>query len=240
MLSLAVNTQEPEKQDLSDVDNLDIISIWKTIQGEGPFAGHPAVFVRTAGCNLRCPSCDTLYTTGRHKHSIAEILQAINDLGEGVVKLTVITGGEPFRQDISELVTTLLYAGSTSFDFQQVQVETNGTLYLPDFPFGSPRVSIVCSPKTAKINSQLEPMITAFKYILHADSVSQEDGLPLASLGYDCVPFRCPDSSVPIFVQPFDSGDETENARHRQAAVASCLKYGYRLSLQLHKTLGLD
>ncbi len=239
MLALPVNTQEPEKQDLSDVDNLDIISIWKTIQGEGPFAGLPAVFVRTAGCNLQCSGCDTLYTTGRHKHSIAEILTAINRLGEGVVKLTVITGGEPFRQDISELVTMLLYGGE-ALDLQQVQVETNGTLYLPDFPFGSPRASIVCSPKTAKIHRELEPHITAFKYILHADSVSPNDGLPLASLGYDCVPFRCADKCVPIFVQPFDSGDEEENLRHRQAAVASCLKYGYRLSLQLHKTLGLD
>ncbi len=239
MLSLTVNTQEPEKQDLSDVDNLDIISIWKTIQGEGPFAGHPAIFVRLAGCNLTCKFCDTNYTQYRLKRSIADILTEINRLGEGIVKLIVITGGEPFRQDISELVTTLLYGGE-ALDLQQVQIETNGTLYLPDFPFGSPRVSIVCSPKTAKINSQLEPMITAFKYILHADSVSPTDGLPLASLGYDCVPFRRPDSSVPIFVQPFDSGDEVENARHRQAAVESCLKYGYRLSLQLHKTLGLD
>ncbi len=239
MLSLPVNTQEPEKQDLSDVDNLDIISIWKTIQGEGPFAGMPAVFVRLAGCNLTCNFCDTNYTQYRLKRSIAEVLSEINRLSEGVVKLTVITGGEPFRQDISELVSTLLYGGE-ALDLQQVQIETNGTLYLPDFPFGSPRASIVCSPKTAKIHRELEPHITAFKYILHADSVSPADGLPLSSLGYDCVPFRCQDKCVPIFVQPFDSGDEIENLRHQKAAVESCLKYGYRLSLQLHKTLGLE
>ena len=29
-------------------------SMFHTLQGEGPFAGHPALFVRFAGCNLRC------------------------------------------------------------------------------------------------------------------------------------------------------------------------------------------
>ena len=36
-----------------------INEIFYSLQGEGYFTGTPAVFVRFAGCNLRCPFCDT-------------------------------------------------------------------------------------------------------------------------------------------------------------------------------------
>lgn len=32
-----------------------------TLQGEGPHAGEPTVFVRTGGCDFRCSWCDSLY-----------------------------------------------------------------------------------------------------------------------------------------------------------------------------------
>ena len=57
------NTQPAEKQVKSSGLILAINSIFYTIQGEGPFAGSPAVFVRLAGCNLQCPMCDTEYTS---------------------------------------------------------------------------------------------------------------------------------------------------------------------------------
>ena len=30
-----------------------------TLQGEGPMAGHPAMFLRLRRCNLQCVWCDT-------------------------------------------------------------------------------------------------------------------------------------------------------------------------------------
>ena len=54
---MKTNTQEPEKIDRDR--HLDVHSIFHTIQGEGPYCGHPAVFIRLAGCNLQCPGCDT-------------------------------------------------------------------------------------------------------------------------------------------------------------------------------------
>src|SRR3954467_9071958 len=49
----------------SDGNSLSIHSIFYTLQGEGPYSGCPAVFMRLAGCNLQCPGCDTDYTSGQ-------------------------------------------------------------------------------------------------------------------------------------------------------------------------------
>jgi 7-carboxy-7-deazaguanine synthase len=43
---------------------LKIVDLFYTIQGEGPYNGMPSVFVRLAGCNLRCYFCDTNFETG--------------------------------------------------------------------------------------------------------------------------------------------------------------------------------
>jgi 7-carboxy-7-deazaguanine synthase len=76
-----------------------IIEIYKSLQGESSFAGLPCIFVRLAGCNLRCAWCDSEYTfTGGHKMSAAEILAEIQHLSPtgGLVE---ITGGEPMLQE---------------------------------------------------------------------------------------------------------------------------------------------
>jgi len=49
----------------SDGLYLEVQDIFSTIQGEGPFAGKPAVFLRLAGCNLRCFFCDTDFESRR-------------------------------------------------------------------------------------------------------------------------------------------------------------------------------
>jgi 7-carboxy-7-deazaguanine synthase len=76
-----------------------IIEIYKSLQGESSFAGLPCIFVRLAGCNLRCAWCDSEYTfTGGHKMSSAEILAEVQRLSPdgGLVEFT---GGEPMLQD---------------------------------------------------------------------------------------------------------------------------------------------
>lgn len=40
---------------------LQVQDVFYTIQGEGPFAGRTAVFIRLTGCNLRCWFCDTVW-----------------------------------------------------------------------------------------------------------------------------------------------------------------------------------
>ncbi len=76
-----------------------IIEIYKSLQGESSFAGLPCVFVRLAGCNLRCAWCDSEYTfAGGQKMSEAEILAEVQRLSPtgGLVE---ITGGEPMLQE---------------------------------------------------------------------------------------------------------------------------------------------
>ncbi|MEO6120072.1 MAG: radical SAM protein [Terriglobales bacterium] len=74
------------------------IEIYKSIQGESTFAGLPCIFVRLAGCNLRCTWCDSEYTfSGGTKMTLDEVMAEITKLSP--VKLVEITGGEPMLQE---------------------------------------------------------------------------------------------------------------------------------------------
>ena len=170
------NDQVILKQD-AFTSTLKVHSIFKTIQGEGPFAGEPAVFIRLYGCNLQCPLCDTDYTSQYVDVNPEAILIAVSAFLTPN-KLVVITGGEPFRQDIGPSVRLLLKAKI------RVQIETNGTLYLRGFPYWNLGVTIVCSPKTGKVNKKLALFIDAYKYVLHADTMA-DDGLPIRALDHE-------------------------------------------------------
>ncbi len=226
-----LNMQKPEKSVHNQNGDLDIVKIFPTIQGEGPYVGMPSVFVRLAGCNLECSSCDSDYTTDRKLFSVQDILESV---ALHKHKLVVITGGEPLRQNIAPLINRLLERDHL------VQVETNGTLYRDDLPFDN--FLIVCSPKTPKIHPELEPYIDCFKYVLEEGQIDVRDGLPITTLGNDCGVARLTSlyAGGEIYVQPLDEGNDTRNKKNLQACLDVCFKFGYRLSYQLHKTLGLE
>lgn len=113
-----------------------------TVQGEGPEAGLPAVFFRTAGCNLRCSWCDTpdslpdydvkekrflpVVTSAAEVISVQEALHRIN-LESGYASSptrVVITGGEPWLQagPLLELCNALALQGT------EFSIETNGEI----------------------------------------------------------------------------------------------------------------
>jgi 7-carboxy-7-deazaguanine synthase len=228
-----MNLQVIEKRIDREDGQIDVVGIFPTIQGEGPFVGMPSVFVRTAGCNLQCPLCDTDYTGGRRAMSVDQIAEDVRGLRRG--GLVVITGGEPFRQSCGRLVRKLAMLG------YNVQFETNGTLFDESLDYGIGTHTIVCSPKTPVLATKLVPFIHYFKYVLSAEQVSVTDGLPLISLGMSGRPFR-PDPTFPrdrIYVQPCDDKDPQRNEQNTKEAIASCMKYGYRLCLQTHKAVNL-
>lgn len=244
-----INNQPPEKADRREDGRVVVHSIFYTIQGEGPFAGEPAVFVRLAGCNLQCPACDTEYTSHRTlmrpEDVYSEVCVALVDWhgqavgGDGMPggNLVVITGGEPFRQNILGVVAYLLKEGF------RVQIETNGSLYPGDaFPFHHPDLTIVCSPKTSNVHRKLVEHIAAFKYVATGESI-QDDGLPQHALEHPNAGrlFRPPAGwRGTIYLQPVDEQNEAKNAYNRAAVMVACMKHGHRLCLQLHKIIGLD
>lgn len=211
-----------------------------TIQGEGPYAGMPAVFVRFAGCNLQCPLCDTIYTGPEERHwTIERVSQEVDRLKAGLV---VITGGEPMRQSIIERLVDHLLA-----DGLIVQIETNGTVYRA-LPFHMNKLTVVCSPKAALINKSFADTgadrFLVYKYVMAYNAVDIHDGLPTTVLGKALKPAR-PDQMTlinhpeRIYLQPEDVKDSKINEQNRNAVVNSCMKYGYRCCLQMHKILGL-
>lgn len=239
---MQLNRQPIEKLARTDGQSLDVHSIFPTIQGEGPFCGVPCVFVRLAGCNLQCPFCDTEYTEGRRFMTVEEILQEVVSLHPQGQGLVVITGGEPFRQNLSVFFDALI-----TNDFY-VQVETNGSLPPTDYSYSvrteyKHGVYVVCSPKSGKVHHKTSMISCCFKYVVAHGSVRQEDGLPLQALGHTANPYvaRPPmPYDRPIYVQPMDAKDESENRRNIKAALDSCMRFGYTLQLQIHKIIGVE
>ena len=212
--------------------DLKVFEIFSTIQGEGPFAGRRATFIRLYGCNLQCPLCDTDYTSKRTQMTEIDILVAVKQYPN---ELIVITGGEPYRQDIYSLVEVLQLADYT------VQIETNGTYNRP-MPSGT---TIVCSPKEDYLGVGMPGRVTHYKYVIHHRAVHKADGLPTLALAHKTSkggilarpPLGFP--SERIYVQPVDTGDSAIDEKNLQAAIVSCRQFGYTLCLQVHKIINL-
>jgi organic radical activating enzyme len=245
---MQVNLQPHEPIQYRHDGILELVNVWQTIQGEGPFAGTPSVFVRLAGCNLECRYCDTDYTTDRYKITDKALVELVQETRPAFVQhdlegsqptmkrriqtLAVITGGEPFRQNIASFCRLLVMDG------YRVQIETNGT-YFDAEEWTVPRCTIVCSPKTPHLHPEARRRVDHLKYVLDYRAVSPVDGLPTSVLGNGLIPARPWDGfNGETWVQPSDHGDPVLNRLSREAALKSCYQYGYRLSLQLHKILG--
>lgn len=117
-----------------------VSEIFTSFQGEGPYIGTPATFLRLYGCNLNCEWCDTDISTYEmlSVDDVAEIL--ITQMEFNNINLLVITGGEPTLQmeEIKRLIKELP-------DDIKIQLETNGSIfeYLPEIEY-------VISPKEDK------------------------------------------------------------------------------------------
>ena len=104
---------------MGNADTLDISEIFYSLQGESSLAGKPCLFVRLAGCDLRCAWCDTPYAfSGGSSMTLAQVMEEVEKYP---VKLVELTGGEPLMQENSlKLMELLLAAG------RQVMLETGG------------------------------------------------------------------------------------------------------------------
>lgn len=111
-----------------------INEIFYSLQGEGFLAGVPSVFVRLAGCPLRCRWCDTKYAWDEkagQDYTIAEIVQTVlrkkSPGQQNQSKFVVVTGGEPMiNSDLPQLVRQLKTAD------KHITIETAGIAFIPD------------------------------------------------------------------------------------------------------------
>jgi 7-carboxy-7-deazaguanine synthase len=106
-----------------------LIELYKSVQGESSFAGLPCIFVRLAGCNLRCAWCDSEYTfTGGKPFTPDEIEEQVQALAP--CTLVEFTGGEPMLQarELLPLMERLLARNYT------LMMETSGERPLGEVP----------------------------------------------------------------------------------------------------------
>ncbi|MBB5346486.1 7-carboxy-7-deazaguanine synthase [Desulfoprunum benzoelyticum] len=131
--------------------------LFYSIQGESTFAGMPCVFIRLAGCNLRCSYCDAAYSyeePGR-KVSIDSLLDFVDEYPATMVELT---GGEPLLQAGSLQLLDRLVARNRT-----VLLETNGSLPIADLPAGVHVILDVKCPDSGMAASWLPDNLTAIR-----------------------------------------------------------------------------
>jgi 7-carboxy-7-deazaguanine synthase len=150
-------------------DELLVTSRFFTLQGEGPYRGHPAYFIRLAKCNLACSFCDTYFDSGDW-YSFASLLEEADTVidafftKQGMTTpawaknspkkaVLVITGGEPSLQNNLSAFLEL-----AQHRFQQTQIESNGISVLADLPKSTTLVvSPKCLEKEGRVVRYLEP-----------------------------------------------------------------------------------
>ena len=223
--------------------------IWKTLQGEGFFAGRPAVFCRLVGCNMwsgyeedrardaerhgaSCPRwCDTDFRKEGSRDFTAEVLaRKMREVG-GRVTFCVLTGGEPLLQADAPLIRALHDEGF------QVAVETNGTVALSDAFAGAGGELhapdwIVCSPKLGEEQLELE----RFDELKLVVPDYQPSGY--VRFAERARPHKVGGHRVPLlWLQPED-GPRLEAAK-REAVELALAHPRWRAGVQSHKVLGV-
>jgi 7-carboxy-7-deazaguanine synthase len=130
--------------------------IFYSLQGEGFLAGVPSVFIRLAGCPLRCRWCDTKYAWEQTAGTSYSTEKIISTLERWPSRFVVITGGEPMiNPELPQLVQELKASG------KHITIETAGIAFVPDMPCDLMSIS----PKLSN-STPTEPELAA----IHEDS----------------------------------------------------------------------
>lgn len=188
----------------------DLVEIFASLQGEGRNTGRPCVFVRFAGCNLRCPWCDT-DVAKRFSVSRADLLREIAGFK---AKSVILTGGEPtLVKEMPELVAALKKEG------YWIGVETNGTIAADWLGFAD---YVACSPKRGA------PL--ALSTADEVRVVAEDEAIAAF-----CREIRSKIAATDYYVSPCDRGGQIDFSTAK--SVLSQLD-GWSLSVQLHKLLG--
>ena len=208
---------------------LAISEIFGSAQGEGTRCGIPSIFIRLAGCRVRCPYCDTrkAWSDGKAM-TIDEIAGEVFRLRKHSPRSQIVlTGGEPLEQDITDLV---VYLRQKKFF---IAIETSG-LYFRDLPIDWWTVS----PKDVagfRIHPRVIPEMDEMKLIVNRN-------LTLAVIRriQKRVTRARRATELPIFLQPqfFNRSKYRQTFRLFEESQRAGIK-NIRLGFQLHAIYGI-
>ena len=186
-----------------------IAEIFRSIQGEGHFAGTPCTFIRLAGCPLSCSFCDTDKTQKYYLEGV-DILKKVIELDRDMV---VLTGGEPTMYDLRSLVTTL------HDSIRHVHLETNGWQRAPaDVSWVSLSPKPGCIPNVGRPANEVKWLVPLW---------SLRDIQRLRGLGCE------------HFVQPVNSRTKLNKKSVQKCLEYIEKDPTLHLSIQLHKVIGV-
>ncbi|MGL1886052.1 MAG: 7-carboxy-7-deazaguanine synthase QueE [Reichenbachiella sp.] len=96
------------------------MEVFYSIQGEGYYAGTPAIFIRLGGCDVGCVWCDVKDSWNENDHPFLTVDEIVNKIKDYPCNTIIITGGEPLMYDMTELTSSLKGKG------YQLNIETSG------------------------------------------------------------------------------------------------------------------
>lgn len=189
-------------------DELMITTTFFTLQGEGPFSGEPAIFVRLSKCNRNCVFCDTWFDSGdilKFDQILEKMINSLNTSSIGIDVdeyrkglLVVVSGGEPMLQ--KNLGKFLSFLHEHGF---RTQIESNGDMVRKDLPV---ETTLVVSPK-ANTNTgrygDIRPDVFAranvLKFVVTADETDIHHEVP--SFAYE---FRKIKGHRSVYISPMN------------------------------------
>ncbi len=224
-------------------DKLPVSEMFLSIQGEGRFAGTPALFIRLKYCNLGCAWCDTRFTWDEEKIEEGSLLSAgeIANQASSILSKSsspphethvVITGGEPMlHQDRVPVMINALQALGFSF----FEIETNG-MYVPSAAMISQISWWNCSPKLS--NSGLFTMKTRVAAALATIIATQKCDFKFVIQAPKDIDemekiFMPPIPAERVILMPEGISSEAQS-RIMPWLMEECHKRGYRFSPRLH------
>ncbi len=212
---------------------LQVVELFHSIQGEGRLTGVPSVFVRLAGCNLRCVWCDTAFARTPDAGQSMSLTEIVQQVCAFPTRFVVLTGGEPMTANgIHALAATLQAQG------KHVTIETNGTLLPKGISCNLASISPKLRNSLATPDEDLIPRIelpalvawiNTYDFQLKFVVSSPDDVLEIRCILKD---LGCPIPPERVLLMP--EGTDRSLLHLRDAwLVEVCKTYGYRYCRRL-------
>ena len=214
-----------------------ISEIFYSIDGEGKRCGQPAIFIRTVGCNLKCPWCDTKYSWGNGDETAKDMTvdEIMQEIKKYPTKNITLTGGEPLiANGIHDLIRELDY------EDYDINIETNGAVDIKPFLFYS-HIFFTLDYKALSSGQNDKMIMSNYKYLSDMDCVkcvvsNEEDMIDFVNKMRAAYDINAALKFIPLYISPvfgeIDPLDIVDFVMHKAPQ-----DYKFVVHLQMHKIL---